>query len=876
MASEIASAYVSIFPRFKDLGKSLQSEFNSVDTDGHGRRAGQGFVGGFGGGIGKLGAVIAGAFAGVQIGSFFKDAIQGASNLNELVAQSDQVFGDSAKEVVQWSKTSSKAFGQSQRGALTAANDLGFMFKQMGIGVPQARDLSKQMVELASDFGSFKDADPTEVLNAMQAAFRGEYDALQRFVPLIDQATVETKALEMGLAGSTKELTQQDKALAVHAIIMGGADVAQGDFLRTADSFANVQRVLNAEWSNAKDTLGQIFLPMAKSVAQWMINSGIPAFLGAAQAIAEFAAGFSTGAASIDNSGIPSKMSEIGAAARTLYDEWAPRIKEVFDRAVELAVKLYEHRDAIMVVLPSLATFVGLLQAWAAATKVIAAFNAAKAGAGLVATFAPMLAAAGVAGILIAVLAAVAVAAVIAYQKFEPFREVVDKVAAAVRDGAVAAFNWLRETWTSLWPTMVAAFNTAKDAIGTAAAAVGRFLTGVASTASTVAGQVKGFFTGIVSSAVSLYNGIVTALTPLAAWFNTHVVSTFRAGWDMIWAFVQLIVTTLLPIFSLIATAVSIAFDIFKAVIGIAVAFATENFNTLWTIISTVFQLILIIVTTSVGYFLAVIGTFIGILGPIWSGFWNQVWTILEMTFGIMKATVETVLGVIRGIFQMITGIISGDWGQFWEGLKTVVSSLFNGAKEIISTVWEAIKSTFTNTLSTIQSTVTNTFNEVVTFISGIPGRVTGALGDMGRLLYNAGKDIIQGLINGLKDKLGEVDNLVGSIAGKIASLKGPPAYDKVLLIPHGQWIMQGLMKGISSQFPALEAQLTGLTANIPQLAVAGVGRPSAVRLHAGWEPGVVGTAGGGITNIVNVDNPFPRGEDIGDALGWASRRMAR
>ena len=109
--------------------------------------------------------------------------------------------------------------------------------------------------------------------------------------------------------------------------------------------------------------------------------------------------------------------------------------------------------------------------------------------------------------------------------------------------------------------------------------------------------------------------------------------------------------------------------------------------------------------------------------------------------------------------------------------------------------------------LSGIQSKV----GEAVSFVGGIPGKIRSAIGDLGSLLLSAGKSIVKGLLNGIKQKIGEVYSFVSGIAGKIASLKGPLPYDRKVLIPNGQALMQSLYSGIESGFAPVEKLVGGM-----------------------------------------------------------------
>lgn len=49
-----------------------------------------------------------------------------------------------------------------------------------------------------------------------------------------------------------------------------------------------------------------------------------------------------------------------------------------------------------------------------------------------------------------------------------------------------------------------------------------------------------------------------------------------------------------------------------------------------------------------------------------------------------------------------------------------------------------------------VANAVSTGFNNVVSFIRTVPGKISSALGNLGSLLYNAGKNLMQGLLNGI------------------------------------------------------------------------------------------------------------------------------
>jgi hypothetical protein len=277
IAVELATGYVRLLPSARGFQAAIDKEIGG-DLRRSGEKAGDDTARHFGGkfnaglrNVGKAAAIgLAGAITGAAV--IGKQAVDAASNLEEAQNRVNVVFGDGADAISAWAKTASRSIGQSESDALAAAGSFGNLFTQLGIGGEAAADMSTQMVTLASDFASFHNADITDVIEAQSAAFRGEYDSLQRFVPTINAAAVEQRALEMGLAATTGELDAQDKALATQALIMEGAGQAAGDFARTSDGLANQQRISQARFEELSATLGQVLIPVISKVLEVAIN----------------------------------------------------------------------------------------------------------------------------------------------------------------------------------------------------------------------------------------------------------------------------------------------------------------------------------------------------------------------------------------------------------------------------------------------------------------------------------------------------------------------------------------------------------------------------------------------------------------------------
>lgn len=249
----------------KGRDEGLGSGIDDVDRKAKGLKGTLTDVGKVAGGF-LAGTVLAGA--GQAALDFFNSSTQGAKDQMETLSKANTVWGEYADEVRGAADASAQAFGMSKTEALDFFGSFGNMFQQLGIDASEAFNMTSGLQALSADLSSFHNADITEVVEAQSAAFRGEYDSLQRFLPLINAASVEQKALEQTGKSSADQLTQQEKTLATYALMLEGAGAATGDFARTSESAANKERIARAEMANMSAEIGRKLLPVSEKLTE--------------------------------------------------------------------------------------------------------------------------------------------------------------------------------------------------------------------------------------------------------------------------------------------------------------------------------------------------------------------------------------------------------------------------------------------------------------------------------------------------------------------------------------------------------------------------------------------------------------------------------
>lgn len=161
----------------------------------------------------------------------------------------------------------------------------------------------------------------------------------------------------------------------------------------------------------------------------------------------------------------------------------------------------------------------------------------------------------------------------------------------------------------------------------------------------------------------------------------------------------------------------------------------------------------------------------------------GTVWNAIKIGFNWVVQNWPLLLAIITGPIGLAVLAIIKNWDtikQFAGQAVEFIKGAFNGAKDFII----------------------NAFNTAVNFVSGLPGRILGALGNMGSLLYNSGRSLIQGLLNGAGSLLSSIgkfflDKLPEWIQGPFKSALGIHSPSKVFA-GFGENITQGLSSGIN------------------------------------------------------------------------------
>lgn len=257
----------------------------ALDNTGFKRGVNQvsGSLGGLRSVAGKLAAALAAAFAVQKVIQFGAACIQLGSDVAEVQNVVDVSFGGMAYKMEEFADTAITSFGMSELAAKKTGSTYMAMAKGMGVADEAASDMAISLTGLSGDVASFFNISQEDAAYKLRSIFTGETEALKDLGVVMTQANLQQYAMANGMNSNIQAMSQAERVALQYSFVMNSLKLAQGDFLRTQDSWANQTRILSMQWQQFMSIIGQalttVLLPVVK-----MLNTIVAALINMANA----------------------------------------------------------------------------------------------------------------------------------------------------------------------------------------------------------------------------------------------------------------------------------------------------------------------------------------------------------------------------------------------------------------------------------------------------------------------------------------------------------------------------------------------------------------------------------------------------------------
>lgn len=204
----------------------------------------------------------------------------------------------------------------------------------------------------------------------------------------------------------------------------------------------------------------------------------------------------------------------------------------------------------------------------------------------------------------------------------------------------------------------------------------------------------------------------------------------------------------------------------------------------------------------------------------IWNAGQELLRNIWSALFDYVKARVSEFLALMQ-TFGELPGRIGAWFGDMKDRAIERFQAFLSAANAKIDAVLGAIQrmggipGKIAGFIQSAKDSAISKFTSLVDWVKGLPERITDALGNLGNLLKNAGRDIVQSLIDGLQEKFSDVQDKLGELTNMLPDWKGPEAVDRRLFRKPAHTIMRGFADDLQSMFPLVRKVLGALTSEM-------------------------------------------------------------
>lgn len=207
--------------------------------------------------IGDVASTLGLSFGLDTLVNFGQAAVEAASDLQEVQNVVDTAFGDMSAQVEEFSQNSIKQFGMSELAAKQTAGRYMAMTTSMGITGQAATDMALEITALTGDMASFYNVSQDVASTALASIWTGETESLKQFGIVMTQTNLEAFALSQGINKTWNELTQAEQVQLRYNYVLAQTTLAQGDFAKTSDGWANQNRILDETVKALSASIGE-------------------------------------------------------------------------------------------------------------------------------------------------------------------------------------------------------------------------------------------------------------------------------------------------------------------------------------------------------------------------------------------------------------------------------------------------------------------------------------------------------------------------------------------------------------------------------------------------------------------------------------------
>ena len=407
------------------------------------------------------------------------------------------------------------------------------------------------------------------------------------------------------------------------------------------------------------------------------------------------------------------------------------------------------------------------------------------------------------------------------YQTNETFRSQVQTVWEAIKTGISVAVTAVKDLVMSVWSQITTFWAENQESIKATASAVWNVIENVVTSVMSVIGTIMQTIWPVVKALIvstweAIKNVIQGAINVILGIVKTFS-SLFRGDWQGVWDGIKQILSGVLqavwgainlyfvgkllgPLKAFGSTAKTLIKGIWTTIKGIF----TNTLNAIKSTVSTIFNGLKNTIKSIWNGIKSFFNTILKGIKTIFTSVWRSIASFLDNFFTSLVGTIRSIWNGIKSFFSSVLKAIANVIKSIWNGIKTTINTILKGIKRTIETIWNGFKTIVSTAMKNVKTAVVNGWNTAKSFLQNIS-------------LVKIGEFIVSGLVKGISNWFGKVKDKVMELAQLLPSWLrnklGIHSPSRVMMAV-GKWIPSGLAKGIRGSAKVVTKAAAVLAAN--------------------------------------------------------------
>ncbi|WKW85412.1 tape measure protein [Microbacterium phage Milani] len=370
------------------------------------------------------------------------------------------------------------------------------------------------------------------------------------------------------------------------------------------------------------------------------------------------------------------------------------------------------------------------------------------------------------------------------------------------------------------------------------------------------------WITGVIDGFLAWWNGIWAAVgqfftdtwSNLSSWASgvwSEIASFFQSiwqgvvdVWNAVW---QAIVDFVTPIVEFIAGLIQTYIDIYVNVFLIFAAVLKTIWEGISNVVTTVWNAIVSFLTPIITGISDFVQSTFRKVQAFWSAVWSAISSFFRSIWDGIVSFLTPIINRVSSTIQAVIATVQSVWNTVWSSIGSFFSSIWQGMVDFFTPIINRVSSTISATIVYVQSIWNSTWSNISSFFSGIWqgmvsgvqgavgsimdvvgsiwGKIMGAFSGAGNWLFSMGRNIIEGLVNGIKSMVSGVINAVSDVVnGAIDWAKDTLgiASPSKLFRQFGIYVGEGLIDGLEKMEDPIDAEFRRIV-QAPDVEVPGV-----------------------------------------------------